>query len=42
LRFFFQYDERLSQKEELRKKAEETELKLGRAGKLVSGMFEEV
>lgn len=33
-----QYDEKLAQKEELRKKAELTELKLDRAGKLVSGL----
>ena len=33
-----QYDEKSAQKEELRKKAEITELKLERAGKLVSGL----
>jgi dynein heavy chain len=33
-----QYDEKLAQKDELRKKAELTELKLDRAGKLVSGL----
>lgn len=33
-----QYDEKLAQKEDLRKKAELTELKLDRAGKLVSGL----
>ena len=32
-----EYDNKLAQKEELRRKAEETELKLDRAGKLVSG-----
>ncbi|XP_048653960.1 dynein axonemal heavy chain 2 isoform X2 [Marmota marmota marmota] len=33
-----QYDEKLAQKEELRKKSEEMELKLERAGMLVSGL----
>ncbi|MCI4377271.1 hypothetical protein PGIGA_G00201730 [Pangasianodon gigas] len=33
-----QYGEKLSQKEELRKKSEDMELKLDRAGKLVSGL----
>ena len=33
-----QYDEKSKQKEELRKQAELTELKLDRAGKLVSGL----
>ena len=33
-----QYDEKLAQKEDLRKKAELTELRLDRAGKLVSGL----
>ena len=33
-----QYDEKSAQKEDLRKKAEITELKLERAGKLVSGL----
>ncbi|XP_062849650.1 dynein axonemal heavy chain 2 [Trichomycterus rosablanca] len=33
-----QYDEKLAQKEELRKKSEDMELKLDRAGKLVSGL----
>ena len=33
-----QYDEKSKQKEELRKQAELTELKLERAGKLVSGL----
>lgn len=33
-----QYDEKLAQKEDLRKKAEQTELKLDRAGKLVEGL----
>ncbi|XP_035375794.1 dynein heavy chain 2, axonemal [Electrophorus electricus] len=33
-----QYDEKLTQKEELRKKSEDMELKLDRAGKLVSGL----
>lgn len=33
-----QYDEKLAQKEELRKKSEEMELKLARAGILVSGL----
>ena len=33
-----QYEEKSAQKEELRKKAEITELKLERAGKLVSGL----
>jgi len=32
-----EYDNKLSQKEELRRKAEQTELMLERAGKLVSG-----
>jgi hypothetical protein len=33
-----QYDEKSAQKEELRKKAEMLEIKLDRAGKLVSGL----
>lgn len=33
-----QYDEKLAQKEELRKRSEEMELKLERAGMLVSGL----
>lgn len=33
-----QYDEKLAQKEELRKKSEEMEVKLERAGLLVSGL----
>ena len=33
-----QYDEKSAQKEELKRKAELTELKLDRAGKLVSGL----
>ena len=33
-----QYDEKLAQKDQLRQKAAETELKLDRAGKLVSGL----
>lgn len=33
-----QYDEKLAQKEELRKKSEEMELKLERAGLLVTGL----
>ena len=33
-----QYEEKLSQKEELRKKAEHTEMMLDRASKLVSGL----
>lgn len=33
-----QYDEKLAQKEELRKKSEEMELKLERAGMLVTGL----
>uniref|UniRef100_A0A8B9RG35 Dynein, axonemal, heavy chain 2 n=1 Tax=Astyanax mexicanus TaxID=7994 RepID=A0A8B9RG35_ASTMX len=33
-----QYDEKLNQKEDLRKKSEDMELKLDRAGKLVSGL----
>nr|XP_055054184.1 LOW QUALITY PROTEIN: dynein axonemal heavy chain 2 [Misgurnus anguillicaudatus] len=33
-----QYDEKLAQKEELRRKSEDMELKLDRAGKLVSGL----
>lgn len=33
-----QYDEKLAQKEELRKKSEEMEVKLQRAGLLVSGL----
>lgn len=33
-----QYDEKLAQKEELRKKSEEMQLKLERAGILVSGL----
>lgn len=33
-----QYDEKLAQKEELRKKSEEMQLKLERAGMLVSGL----
>lgn len=33
-----QYDEKLAQKEELRKKSEEMEMKLERAGMLVSGL----
>lgn len=33
-----QYDEKLAQKEELRKKSEEMEMKLERAGLLVSGL----
>lgn len=33
-----QYSEKLSQKEDLRKKSEDMELKLDRAGKLVSGL----
>lgn len=33
-----QYGEKLNQKEELRKKSEDMELKLDRAGKLVSGL----
>ena len=33
-----QYDEKLSQKEELKKKAEHTEMMLDRASKLVSGL----
>ena len=32
-----EYDSKLSQKEELRRKAEQTEIMLDRAGKLVSG-----
>ena len=33
-----QYDEKLAQKEELRKKSEHTEMMLDRASKLVSGL----
>lgn len=33
-----QYDEKLAEKEELRVKAEQMEIKLDRAGKLVSGL----
>lgn len=33
-----QYDEKLAQKEELRKRSEEMEMKLERAGMLVSGL----
>ena len=33
-----QYDEKLAQKEELRKRSEEMEIKLERAGMLVSGL----
>ena len=33
-----QYDEKLAEKEELRIKAEQMEIKLDRAGKLVSGL----
>eukprot|EP00062_Callorhinchus_milii_P024830 gi/632985159/ref/XP_007909521.1/ PREDICTED: dynein heavy chain 2, axonemal-like [Callorhinchus milii] len=33
-----QYDEKLAQKEELRKRSEEMEIKLDRAGKLLSGL----
>ncbi len=33
-----QYDEKLAEKEELRVKAEQMEIKLERAGKLVSGL----
>ena len=33
-----EYDEKLAQKEELRKKAEHTEMMLDRASKLVSGL----
>ena len=33
-----QYDDKLAQKEELQKQAELTELKLDRAGKLVTGL----
>ena len=33
-----QYDEKLAQKEELRRKSEDMELKLDRAAKLVSGL----
>lgn len=33
-----QYEEKLSQKEELRKKSEHTEMMLDRASKLVSGL----
>lgn len=33
-----QYDEKLAQKEELRRKSEDMELKLDRAGKLVTGL----
>ena len=33
-----QYDEKLAQKEDLRKKAEHTEMMLDRASKLVSGL----
>ena len=33
-----QYDEKLAMKEDLRRKAELTEIKLDRAGKLVSGL----
>lgn len=36
-----QYDEKVKQKEELRKKAEMLELKLDRADKLVSGLADE-
>ena len=36
-----QYDEKLAQKEELRKKAEHTEMMLDRAFKLVSGLADE-
>jgi len=34
-----EYDSKLAQKEELRRKAEQTELMLDRAGKLVSGQL---
>ena len=33
-----EYDEKLAQKEELRRKAEQTEMMLDRAAKLVSGL----
>ncbi len=36
-----QYDEKLVQKEELRRKAEHTEMMLDRASKLVSGLADE-
>lgn len=36
-----QYDEKLAQKEELRKKSEDMEMKLERAGLLVSGLASE-
>ena len=36
-----QYDEKLAQKEDLRKKAEHTEMMLDRAFKLVSGLADE-
>lgn len=34
-----QYEEKLARKEKLRRDAEETEIKLARAGKLVAGKY---